>query len=513
MKLKERIVSYLILVLACSFIQLSAQKPTRQSAAEAFSKGNFELAYRYYGELLNAYPRDPVYKYYSAACLVNLRRDPEKAEKLIDQALNSGSLKSLPDDAVFYLARTQHMQGKYEEAEKSYNRFIAEAGRKKARELDVPAFLQQCKTQTGKIEPGRSVASAEREVAEITPEKKPVVSEVNTLPQEVDLQLADKLDQQYKADSAEAAAVARKQQAAPSLPVKTVEEAQKPAVIVPAETGEYLATNENPVPFPVQDELPAAAREAVTEVRDTSIKIREILSKPAGVFSVFEILPEPVTDPKATIEVNTEPPEGLIYRIQLAVFRNPVQLAFFKGVSPIYGIKAPGATVTTYYAGIFRQSADAQKALSAVKTKGFKDSFIVAQMANKAISSERAAVLEKEWADKPLFTTVENNITEKLDTVPPTLLLKVEVARSIQPLREEAIDPMRRMAGKRSFDMMTLENGSVAYLIGDFITFESAEEFAGLLRRNGYRDARVVAWLGKREIDIQTAKQLFETLR
>ena len=253
--------------------------------------------------------------------------------------------------------------------------------------------------------------------------------------------------------------------------------------------------------------------EEIAEVKDTTIKIREFLNKPVGVISVFEILPQPVTDPKATIEINAEPPEGLIYRIQTAVFRNPVQLSYFKGVSPIYGIKAPGATVTTYYAGIFRQSADAAKALTAVRAKGFKDSFVIAQVANKTISRERAAVLEKEWGTKPLFAINERIEAQSPDTLPPTLLLKVEVTRSMQPLKEEAVNPMRRMAGKRSFDMLTLDNGSVAYLIGNFITFESADEFAGLLRRNGFQDAKVVAWLGKREIDIQTAKQLFETLK
>ena len=134
-------------------------------------------------------------------------------------------------------------------------------------------------------------------------------------------------------------------------------------------------------------------------------------------------------------------------------------------------------------------------------------------MNNKNISQERAGVLEKEWGDKPLFAVNIAETGEQLDTLPPTLLLKVEITRSIQPLKEDAIEPMRRIAGKRSFDMLTIENGSVAYLIGNFITFESAEEFADLLKRNGYKEAKVVAWLGKREIDIQTAKQLFETLK
>jgi len=50
-------------------------------------------------------------------------------------------------------------------------------------------------------------------------------------------------------------------------------------------------------------------------------------------------------------------------------------------------------------------------------------------------------------------------------------------------------------------------------LIGKFITFESAVEYTDLLIRNGYREAQVVAWLGKKEIPVDTARQLFENLK
>ena len=48
------------------------------------------------------------------------------------------------------------------------------------------------------------------------------------------------------------------------------------------------------------------------------------------------------------------------------------------------------------------------------------------------------------------------------------------------------------------------------YLIGKFISYQSASEFADLLVRNGLQDSRVVAYLGKREIPVDIARQLFE---
>lgn len=497
----KNIASLMIVLLGiCHMVH--GQKPVKQTAVDNFSRGNYELALDQFNELLATYPRDPLYKYYSAACLVNMKKDPDKASVLISEALNSGSLKSLPDDAIFYLARTKQMQGKYDEAERTFHRFTAEAGKKRARDLNVQEYIQQCKDKTGKVEIQKNEVIAlqpvvQPPVADTTPEIR------QPLPAKVEKELGQKLDKQFSVDSTEAALQEK-------LPESAVSE-NKPeitpqvAAVVPAPDTVKSSVQEIPKPEPVFQEL--------SEVKDTTIKIREILSRSVAVYSVFEVFPQPVNDPKATIEINPKPPEGLIYRIQMAVFRNPIQLSYFKGISPIYGLKAQGATVTTYYAGIFRQSSEASKALARVKAKGFKDSFVVAQVGNKAVSSERAAVLEKEWGTKPLFNMEEKASTEQLDTMPPTLLLKVEVARSIQPLKDEAIAPMRKIAGQRYFDTMTLGNGSISYLIGNFITFESAQDFAGLLQRNGYKDARVVAWLGNREIDIQTARQLFETLK
>jgi sulfur carrier protein ThiS len=66
------------------------------------------------------------------------------------------------------------------------------------------------------------------------------------------------------------------------------------------------------------------------------------------------------------------------------------------------------------------------------------------------------------------------------------------------------------MAGNRGFDIIQAEDESLVYLIGKFITFESASEYADLLRRNGYSEAKVVAYVGNREIPLETAKELFE---
>ena len=487
-KFRKKAILFLLVLLSASGSILLSQgdKPSRLTAMDAFTKGDYELAYGQFNELLITYPRDPLYKYYSAVCLINLERDPARAKQLLSQALDGTSVKSLPGEALFYLGRATQMSGSYTEAEKAYHRYTEEAGRKKAKEMNVPDFIQQCKENTGKL----SQTALKPFIA--SEEKKITTTQVNSreaLPAKMDKELDKTLEMQYKADSVDKAVAERKKES------------------VSTKLYSPPATNTTAKP-----ETPQVVKKEISQapaIRDSDLNIKSIISEPEGVFSVFEVLPKPVTDPKVTILINPETPEGLVYRIQLAVFRNPVAIAYFKGISPIFGFKTNG--MSTYYAGMFRRSADAAKARTAVRSKGFRDAFVVAMMGNKTVSSERAAVLEKEWGSKPLFRTETKG--KGIDTIPPTLTFRVEVTRSKQSLTKEAVYEMTRVAGDRGLDVQHLNDGNIVYLIGNFITFESADEYSDLLVRNGFRDAKVVAWLGKREIDVETAKQLFEKLR
>jgi hypothetical protein len=186
--------------------------------------------------------------------------------------------------------------------------------------------------------------------------------------------------------------------------------------------------------------------------------------------------------------------------------------SYFKGITPVFGFKIAGTDKTIYYAGMFRRSSNANKALATVKAKGFKDAFVVAFSGKKPVSADRAAILEKEWGKKPFIGLMKSVPETSIDTVPPTLSFRVEVIRSLKPLKEDVIEGIKKMAGNRGLDIQPLNNGDIAYLVGKFITFESAAEYADLMLRNGYREAKVVAWLGKKEIPVETARQLFENL-
>jgi tetratricopeptide (TPR) repeat protein len=524
------------------FSQAPAGKPTRQSSLEAFSKGNYEKAYDEFRQLLTIYSKDPLYKYYAGVCLVRLEKDPAEAVKLLNQALDiNTAARPLPDDVTYYLARAQHLNGDYVSASESYNKFTDQAGRKTAKELNVPDLIQQCEQNKGALEKPAIIPEIKKE-PEVQPVKETLAVQVpvkvanpvteppkqvaNPLPAEYSRLLDEALALQFIADSISNLARTQRQQ------LEKLPDDRKNAARSKISEYEKSADNYQRSADKKYSEAHAAMnpeehkKDTVMQVIDNQIvKITDnetvtggsemkVKSDTIAVYSYFKIAEKPVNDPQSKIEIDPQVPDGLIYRIQLAVFRNPVSPVFFKGITPVYGFRSEGSELKTYYAGMFRRLTDAQSALSDVKGRGFKDSFISSFMGRKQVSSDRAAVLEKEWGVKPFERLVNQTpVVVAADTLPPTLIFRVEVMRVAKAPKPNIIESMKTLSGSRGLDIITLEDNKIAYLIGNFITFESAAEYADLIVRNGFRDAKVVAWLGSKEIPLDTAKQLFENLR
>jgi hypothetical protein len=579
---RQIFLSLLILIIGTGsnylFSQNSQVKPTRQSSFEAYSKGNYELAYKEFAELLLTYSKDPLYKYYSGVCLIKLNRKPDEAAKLLNEALqSSGGIKTLPSDLLFYLGRACQMSGQFPSAIRSYNLYSEQVGKKVSRDLGIPEFIQQCNEMRGVLpEPVAQLPATPKTEKALLPSESDssIAKTINlpipkkdtlrlNIPPGYENTLGEAIGFQYKADSLSSTANDQKKEMGKlQNPEKTalkvlVAETEKLAsayqdsadlkyrealdsinhmsgkmpekpLIKQAEFTSGNDTIKKSKNKPVADSsnlsvnktVPEAPKQFDSKVAkkdtiriDTIKKVASPIKSTVETFTLFEVLPKPISTSNERIIIDPDVPAGLIYRIQMAVFRNPVPSGYFMGITPVYGFRLPGTDKTNYYAGMFRRSLDAKKALISVKAKGFKDAFIVAFLDNKLISADRAVIMEKEWGKKP-FRAAVNTLTETpLDTVPPTLTFRVEVMRSVLPAKNEIVEGIEKMAGSRKLEIQNLEDGNIVYMIGNFITFESAEDYAGLLNRNGYREAKVVAWLGRKEIPVETARQLFEDMK
>jgi len=81
-------------------------------------------------------------------------------------------------------------------------------------------------------------------------------------------------------------------------------------------------------------------------------------------------------------------PIDIVYRIQIGVYKNPVSVDVFKGLTPVFEEIFSGGV--KYSAGAFNHFIDAQHAKDYIKTMGLTDSFVVAYYKGQRVTIEEA---------------------------------------------------------------------------------------------------------------------------
>jgi hypothetical protein len=87
------------------------------------------------------------------------------------------------------------------------------------------------------------------------------------------------------------------------------------------------------------------------------------------------------------IPKNPKIPDGLIFKVQVGAFRNPIPQNHFKGFAPIMAEDA-GNGITRYTAGLFTDFNAALYARDEIRSIGYPDAFVVAFYNGKRISTE-----------------------------------------------------------------------------------------------------------------------------
>ena len=543
-----RTVTILAAALILSVHMLPAQdgavRPSKSEAQAAWDKGSYELAYEHYNGLLLLYSRDPLYKYYTGACLVKMERDISRAVTLLGSAINSSvNVKSVPHDVWFYYGRALQMNGAFAQALEAYERFAKGAGRKVAAEYEVEAYIDQCSRGQGALTSEGAAVPATADVTTSTAATKPPTTTpaatttttttaatkpptTTTKPATGATSAAVKPDQQedvnrtqvpagenmpgeYETILAEAVKI---QHEADSVLQATGDTARAAALQAEADRL-FLMLEENESPDRETPDGPPRQMTPPGQSGQPQNAGQPDQPPPAHLFSDFEVRPSPAYSEKIPVPVDFTMPPGLVYTVQIAAFRNPVAPSLFRGLYPVFGSKKPGSDATYYYTGLFRRLDDAREALPGARGAGFPDAFVVAMMDGTQVSMERAQLLEKQWAAVPLpgkeVIVPEKNGTGTVNTLPVgTLSFRAEVMRITKPVKPEVIEKIELLAGTRGLEMIKNSDGETVFLIGNFITFESAEDYVSLLIRNGYSTARVAAYVGIHEITVEAAIEL-----
>lgn len=85
------------------------------------------------------------------------------------------------------------------------------------------------------------------------------------------------------------------------------------------------------------------------------------------------------------IPIDRETPKGLVFKVQVGAFRNPIPQDLFKGFAPIHGERTASG-ITRYTAGVFKDFRNANRAKNEIRQLGYSDAFVVAFYDGKRIS-------------------------------------------------------------------------------------------------------------------------------
>ncbi len=169
----------------------------------------------------------------------------------------------------------------------------------------------------------------------------------------------------------------------------------------------------------------------------------------------FKILPEGRIAPADSL------PGGLVYQIQLFTQSRKASTAEIKGISPVFEKLNPSGKYT-YSAGVFRTYKDVLSQLNTVKSKGFRDAFIVAWLDGRSINANKARSMESEIVSRCAIKIFPENGAS---------------------LSEDALAILRQHPDK---DIIKSEEaGSVVYSIGPFTDLESAGQIVNALKEKG----------------------------
>lgn len=130
------------------------------------------------------------------------------------------------------------------------------------------------------------------------------------------------------------------------------------------------------------------------------------------------------------IPMDEKLPDGLIFKVQMGAFKNPIPQDLFKGITPVTG-QTTSQGFIRYSAGLFLTCESAEKAKVEIRDLGFPDAFVVAYFDGKRIPSPCGAdgttVSTTTPAEDKTVTSVQPPvITEPAVTTPPVVKAKTE---------------------------------------------------------------------------------------
>jgi hypothetical protein len=114
----------------------------------------------------------------------------------------------------------------------------------------------------------------------------------------------------------------------------------------------------------------------------------------------FSVLPRSPYSASNPVPSGFRLPDGLVYSIQLGIFRTIQTPESFGGLYPVMSMRESDNQSVRYLTGVFRTVAEAEKALLEVNRRNFTDAFVVAFNNGSMMPVSRARQMERERAER-----------------------------------------------------------------------------------------------------------------
>lgn len=256
--------------------------------------------------------------------------------------------------------------------------------------------------------------------------------------------------------------------------------------------------------------------------------------------SGFRVSPG-IRNTPGSIPMNQPLPEGLVFKVQVGAFRNPIPAGTFDGFSPLSGETTPQG-LTRYMAGLFTQFTVANSAKQQIRNLGYRDAFVVAFYNGKRITLAEALKISGESVSAEVLadaagtrntagsttntatqpgantagsntaganTSAGTNSTAAVNAAPARdvagvsgLFYTVQVGVFSQPV------PASRLYNLSGLNSERMPNGNIRYSAGAYNTIGNAVAAKNNAVSTGISDAFVTAYYNGRRITLAEARQL-----
>jgi len=277
------------------------------------------------------------------------------------------------------------------------------------------------------------------------------------------------------------------------------------------------------------DSLDIIEQEVVQDVKLPEVKPEIVPVNPEDILSkdfvpptvitqeIFLLTDEKVYSQENPIPLNPKIPKGLIFKVQVGAFRNPIPQDLFQGFAPISAEKVRD-DITRYRVGYFKTYQDANQAKNQIRglSSSYRDAFVVAINNGERIKlSEARAILSNQPVailppTSPSSTNSLSNLRTEIaqdltlasvKTIDQTtgIFYSVQIGAFSKPLLKENalnISPL----------VVSRVNNLYKYSTGEFNTLElAARRKAELIDDGILTDAFIIAYNNGRSISLQQA--------